>query len=149
VLLGGRITRMLRAITRVIRLPYSLRCLFALITLCALWVGWQTSIVRERQALLNLVQDSGGGAYDLVSTGSASSPPASISFFRKLIGDRVMGAIMLPESLSERRDQIARAFPEADVWPQELFLPADFEYKSTMPMNYSLDTFVERPAGHP
>jgi transcription-repair coupling factor (superfamily II helicase) len=72
---------MLRAIKRVARLRYSLRCLFAAVTLCALWLGWQTSMVRERRTLLAHLRGSGDDIIDedtfLARYGKAGLPAQS------------------------------------------------------------------------
>jgi len=143
---------MFTAAARIIRLRYSLRCLFVALTLCALWIGWQTNIVRQRQALLRLVRDAGGvvaDEYPVQTGGTACAAPPSASLFRGLIGDQAVGTIGVPDSLTDEYDRIARAFPEAAVLPlmSEIPFNTPSSFGSLPGSNYSLDTFVERPSG--
>ena len=93
-----------------VRRSFSLRSLFVLVTVLCVWLGWDMSIIRERQRLWRLVNEKGG--YTLTS-----DPFENISTIRRLLGDRGRHIFAVPaEYFSEdATDHIRQMFPEAEV----------------------------------
>jgi hypothetical protein len=94
---------------------FSLRTLFAVTTVCAIWLGWQLSIVRERAALSRLAQEQGA----LVHLKRPGDPnPASIPLGRALLGDVTVQCINVPTgTITEAEfDRLCGKFPEAIVF---------------------------------
>jgi hypothetical protein len=100
-------------------LRFSLRTLLVAITVVCVWLGWEVSIVRERQAFLRLVAER-GGSYSFVADYSpfeaADRMPKELSYLRRMLRDELVGSIVLPVNTSaEEIAEIRRVFPEAVV----------------------------------
>jgi hypothetical protein len=117
---------------------FSLRTMFVVVTAIGCWLGYQVSIVGQRKALLAPIEEmsdiketSGSVQSDFGyisaesewgelllchSQGAAaahrSSVLASVSWFRRLLGDRPIACVLAP---TRNSDAISRAFPEAAV----------------------------------
>ena len=101
---------------------FSLRWLFVLVTLLAIWLGWQVSIVRERNHLRTTAADAAGSNWNafnrawndhIVSSGIRGY---NISWVRRLLGDESTRMICLPPTMtSEQVAEFKRSFPEAFI----------------------------------
>jgi hypothetical protein len=88
---------------------FSLRTLFVVITVVAVWLGWQASIVHERKALL------AHGKASRVWEPFYSNKPLPWSI-RTLMGDVPVQHIeMFSDPSPEYRSRIEKAFPEATI----------------------------------
>src|SRR5581483_3744764 len=110
------------------RFQFSLRTLLIVVTLLAIpcgWLGWQAKIVRDRKATWARISKSGGHDSALWSlTTSQREPdrrgtgyPKTVSWIRRLLGDRPVNGIILPDTLPpDDVEQILKIFPEAEMW---------------------------------
>ena len=105
------------------RFAFSLRMLFVVMTMFGCWLGWQLAIVRHRVAEIQRMKSSGGKVLSSVPFYASSMfsrwpldhfETPNISRFRRLLGDRPVGAIQLPSiDLDESECQsIRKTFPE-------------------------------------
>ncbi len=124
-------------------LRFSLRTLFALVTVVALalgWLMWQRQIVRERQTMRDWLWSE--GAYVVVDAASPrhyvqftsafnhrptvlapkltrirtqSQPRTLLPPVRRWFGDEYVDGICLTEDLTARHDEIEKMFPESIV----------------------------------
>ena len=99
---------------------FSLRMLFAAITLFAIWLGWQMSVVRERKNMRAVLEAACGPddkPYNQVwnnSIISAGIRPYQLPWFRKILGDELVPIICLPPATTlEQRERFKQDFPEA------------------------------------
>jgi hypothetical protein len=103
---------------------YSLQTLFVLVTVFAVWLGWEQHIVRARR-LLKTATESGGGrvfSYDPEYPLNAKVP--TIPIWRTWCEDVVIDEIALTEGTdSDEQQRIQSWFPEARVCRME---PARF-----------------------
>ena len=106
------------------RFRFSLRTMFVLLTVCAVWLGWELKFVRERQAWVQansaLIRPA-----EPVAVGSAMGMFAySIAtkhyfpFWRRWLGDAPVPSIVFPagDGAGTSREDVKRLFPEADLW---------------------------------
>ncbi len=105
---------------------FSLRTLLVLMTVLCCWLAWESSIVRQRKALLAEMRAS--GAFNITPARNwnppplppAASPPAlprraSISWVRRCLGDEAIQYVWyfnVPPNVDMARVQ--RAFPETE-----------------------------------
>ncbi|HEY2839245.1 MAG TPA: hypothetical protein VGJ26_08860 [Pirellulales bacterium] len=97
--------------------------MFIVMTVLAIWLGWQANAVHERKRLLELIQEQGGSASGLMRGEDAYSYAAFIRLkesrpwlLRRWLGDWDVRTIDLPASMpAEMVDRIARAFPAASI----------------------------------
>ena len=104
--------------TRGRRLQFGLGTMLVVVTIFALWLGWEVRFIRERQAFLQWIksQEPTGG---FVIRSSWSGAPAPIPFWRRWLGDEPENLIELPAgSMPADRDQAKALFPEAVVKPE-------------------------------
>ena len=103
-------------------LRFSLRGLLIVVTLVAVWLGWNVHVVRQRKAALAELRSSGKllAAYSVAMMGEMQvtrlSSEVQVTFVRKLLGDDPMAFIYFSPSapISDlRRAKVL--FPEADV----------------------------------
>ena len=96
------------------RLRFSLRTVFLLTALLALWLGWQAAIVRERKAVIALTKQDGGLIF--AAGYSEWSRGIKVPLVRRLMGDRGVETIMIsPASAPSHEARARRAFPHAHV----------------------------------
>lgn len=102
-------------------LCFSLSLVMAAAALGLGWLSWQSSIVARRLALLTRIE-SEGGSYCSFGHQPIPGPPEfsldvrgfeiiRVSFVRRLLGDRAIHCINLPQRFAGR-DQVTAAFPE-------------------------------------
>jgi hypothetical protein len=126
---------------------YSLRGLFVAITLFGCWLGWVSSVVRERQAVLReLRADS---KFQIVAADEwarrypAGAPPqdqAAIPITRRWLGDEAIQEIWRYDGFPDAdRERLTRVFPEAEL--REMY------YEPCHPGCFPSGTLVETPAG--
>jgi hypothetical protein len=104
-------------------LRFSLRALLAVMTLLCLWLGWETSIVRERQRLQakgregTAVQFFQKSFTPWANRGKGGDPQVPI--WRRWLGDRHIYFIFAdgshPEFPQWDLDRLKQLFPEATV----------------------------------
>jgi hypothetical protein len=99
------------------------------------YIGWQTRLVRERRALLELIVHDGGGYYYFVGESTCWSLPKggklkpegthrlsdgneqAPSLVRQWLGDDFVYVILLPKSVpTTDATRIVQVFPEAHVF---------------------------------
>lgn len=132
---------------------FSLRTLLVVVTLMGVWLGWVTSVVRERRAALQEIRanpayfittaETWAQRYPPASTPSPwVQPPARISLVRTWLGDEAIQDIAYswyPAPTPAELDRWKRIFPEADVRE----LPAEPCHPGCFPRG----TLVETPDG--
>ena len=83
---------------------FGLRTLFVVMTLVAVWLGWQASIVRERNALI-----AEGWLWPFESKDQVWS-------IRELMGDKRYRVMILKDGMSaEQFARTQKVFPESQV----------------------------------
>ncbi|HEY1601352.1 MAG TPA: hypothetical protein VGG64_17250 [Pirellulales bacterium] len=100
---------------------FGLSTLFVLVTVLAVWLGWELHIVRERQAIRQRIAESGGRVYPseqseskLLLTSLGMVTECRIPVWREWLGDEPVGFVRLKTSASYAELKKARlAFPEA------------------------------------
>jgi hypothetical protein len=99
-----------------LRIRFSLRMLFVVVTAFGIWMGWQVHIVHERKHWRRVIMSHGGSFIDFV----ADQPPhnnktTELPWFRRLLGDRAIESLWLyPGCSEEDKTTIEELFPEAD-----------------------------------
>ena len=99
-----------------LRFRYSLRTLFILLTIVAAWLGWQVHIVQVRKTWLVHIDSHNGNwsAWDYDNL----APPFELPWYRRLLGDQLIGKIMLYEDCTEEdAAKIRKEFPESEIDP--------------------------------
>ncbi|MDX1947532.1 MAG: Hint domain-containing protein [Pirellulaceae bacterium] len=132
-------------------LRFNLRTLLVGLTLLCCWLGWETSIVRSRRALLREI--AGNAAFRVVlardwaryfPAGSPAAEPTRVFILRQWLGDEAVQSIEYSPhypGYSERlRQRLARSFPEADMHEGPLYEPCH-------PGCFPRGTLVETPTG--
>ncbi|HEY1599862.1 MAG TPA: hypothetical protein VGG64_09690 [Pirellulales bacterium] len=113
---------------------FGLGTMFVLVTLFAVWLGWQINVVRERQAVRVFIEEQGGIARSLQDWRPMRYPPGyvgprqgaippkiSLPFWRHWMGDEPVAEILWPAGSPESKMEYAAAvFPEA---ARILFMP--------------------------
>ena len=105
---------------------FSLRTLFAAVTIFAVWLGWQARIVHERNALRTAVELAASDSFEpyvVVATRDDgvtvrmwdfkwSKNP--IPWYRRMLGDEPVGTLGVPNGWTASEVQrLKEAFPEA------------------------------------
>jgi hypothetical protein len=98
---------------------FGLRTLFVVVTLLCCYLAWETSVVRQRRAMLQELRAKGG--VQIVTAQMAQPSPvtpraARIPLVRRVLGDEAIQEIWLswyPAVSAEERDRMAKVFPEA------------------------------------
>ena len=101
---------------------FNLRTFLAAVGAVCLWLGWNVSVVRERNYLRGwIVEHHGGINFDGRDGGTWKKEQqrndAALSWLRRLLGDRAAVIVAFPTkcvSLAEI-ERVERAFPEAYV----------------------------------
>jgi len=111
---------MMRALPRRRWFQFSLRTMFVVVTVFAVWLGWQLKIVNERQAFLLWVENT-GGVYGPVVANSGHQDQPQIQFWRIWLGD--FGVIVIGlgkqfENDQGKAEEARQLFPEADIYPE-------------------------------
>ena len=130
------------------RLQFSLGALLLLVTVFAVWLGWELHFVRERQAVVELAAECGGNAVTCAEMealceeqGATVYKPAVIPFWRHWLGDAAVEAFRVPSDAPKQLlDRVAQAFPESQVWQFDRDSPLD-------PRLFKLLRRVERDRG--
>ena len=87
---------------------FNLRIALMLVTLLCAWLGWQLSLVRERNATLDAVRESRG----LIFYHDRSELP----LFRQWMGDTGADWIMVPPNVPrDLQARIVKAFPQVQL----------------------------------
>ncbi len=129
-------------------LRFSLRGLLVIITGLCLWLGWETNVVRGRNALKAEMQKKGTVHFTTAAEHTAimtnagfGAFPTRISFVRQILGDEAIQTIWFYEGYPDKVDvaRLEKAFPEAEV--QEI-LP-----EPCHPGCFPAGTLVETPHG--
>lgn len=105
---------------------FSLRTMFVVVTLFCCWLGWQTSVVRQRRAFIAELKTKPAfqvtPARDwkpMYPPGVPSRPAAKVSLVRAMLGDEAIQEIWVTpymEGYTEAdRSRVAKILPEADV----------------------------------
>src|SRR5262245_59077071 len=107
-------------------LRFSLRTAFLVVTLLAVWLAWNVNVVLQRRAMRNWIERIGGRAaiagqpayfsgetYHPWLWREADEPRWKINFWRRIMGDQPIRAVVLPPSI-ERSDvhRVQKLFPE-------------------------------------
>lgn len=104
-----------------------MRTLFVVVTVFAVWLGWELSYIHQRKSMLSAVREGGGTvdpawfwhAFNNNVTHGRRQPElklAQISIIRLWLGDVAIGHLELPYDYDERElRRFQRAFPEAEV----------------------------------
>ena len=103
---------------------FSLRTLLVVMTALCCWLGWESSVVRGRKAVLREIKNN--PAYNVTTASQYSArfgygPPigkvATIPFIRRWLGDEPVQDILVVEHFQgyseEQLARLKRAFPEA------------------------------------
>lgn len=135
-------------------LSFSLRTMFIVVTAICCWLGWESSVVRGRQALLKELRSKPSVEVTSASQWSASHPPGavpppdrreSVSFLRRWLGDEAIveiGYSQHYQSLSaEELQRVAKVLPEARLY--ELHIPLEPCHPGCFPRG----TLVDTPSG--
>jgi hypothetical protein len=108
----------------------SLRTIFVLVTILCCWLGWELSIVKQRQALLKDLRTKGGYSITTAELIRKNNPTATalanVPLRRRLLGDEAIQEIgySWPVPTKEELARISKTFPEAKVHEsQVLFEP--------------------------
>jgi hypothetical protein len=126
---------------------FSLRTIFLLVTLLCCWLGWESSIVHRRRAVLREFGAGHGYQFNTASDYVKRYPPnaknlsvAQVSFVRRLLGDEAIQEIWYSHTRSETDlKRLAEAFPEATI--QEIPL------EPCHPGCFPRGTLVDTPQG--
>jgi hypothetical protein len=102
---------------RWLSLQFSLRTLFIVVTLFAIWLGWQLQRIKARKDAIERIESNGGIVQVGPSFTFTNQPPPEISWFRVLLGDQAVTTIGMPDQFSTReRERICSQFPEATCY---------------------------------
>jgi hypothetical protein len=97
--------------------------MFILVTVVAVWLGWELTFIRERQVFIKTLRDGGGQCLiasdpEFLKTGLATP---TIPFWRRWLGDEAV-ALVVPRDLMTEADEgktrkffkrARRLFPES------------------------------------
>jgi len=90
------------------------------VTLLCLWLGWETSIVRERKFLLNKARRLDG--FIILVPPKVYAPPEraiTVPYIREWLSDESVNLVFFNPEQTENRDllkRMERAFPEAQFF---------------------------------
>ena len=123
--------------SRRFRFAFGLRTFLLVIAAFAVWLGWNTAIVRQRTAMRDQIRHSGGyvildnaveGPLDeqgreIIGSQAFdfSGGDSQIHFVRRLLGDERVLLIQVTDK--SRLDEIKRVFPESVVVVYDLPIP--------------------------
>src|SRR5262245_2775297 len=87
---------------------FSLKGLLIFVTIFCGWLGWQVHTVRSRLAWRHTIEERGG--YCVLMN---SSDGSQLPWFRRMLGDEDVGAVILyPNCSEEEKIRIESEFPE-------------------------------------
>jgi hypothetical protein len=89
---------------------FPLTYLFLLTTLVAIWLAWELSFIRERQTWVREHEAA------LEPDPANTARVASIPWWRRLLGDEAVPAIMDVDWPDQERARVEKLFPEAVIW---------------------------------
>jgi hypothetical protein len=95
--------------------------MFVVVTVFAVWLGWELKFIRDRRAFLAAMDDlrtsETQDAIGMFISGTwLTTPGTSLPFWRRWLGDEPQTIIILPRTSSEGdRETAVRLFPEAQV----------------------------------
>ncbi len=94
-------------------LRFRLRTLLVLVTLVAIWLGWNVNQLRKRDQMLRYLTSQGA----VIQKGGPTKPWKSMPFAWSLLGAEPVSAIQLPNHKFSDVDlpHIETWFPEADI----------------------------------
>src|SRR5258708_29393721 len=92
------------------RFQFRLRKVFVVVTLLAVWMGWQAHIVRHRKEMLDWMI---ARQWAVVELGPDQSP--SLPWHRRLMGDRELSIVVTGHGTPEDQQEVQAAFPEARI----------------------------------
>jgi hypothetical protein len=103
---------------------YSLRTMFVVVTLFALWLGWELKFIRDRRSFLKsmdemreaeMAQTANGLTVAFIGTIVRISD-RGIPFWRRWLGDEAQALMTLPQSSTDAdMENAKRLFPEATI----------------------------------
>ncbi|MEX2174158.1 MAG: hypothetical protein WD872_07335 [Pirellulaceae bacterium] len=105
---------------------FSLRTLFVVMTLLCCWLGWESSVVRRRQALRRELQENATFQFTTAAQwvgryppGSPVPPVATIPLVRRWLGDEAIQEVWFIrhyQGFDERQlARVTEVFPEAEL----------------------------------
>jgi hypothetical protein len=95
---------------------FSLTTMLVVITVIAVWLGWNLSRVRQREATIVFLKNSGMSvAYP--TTAALQIPPwKHLPFGWRILGAKPVRTVYLPQQFKEvDREQVRGLFPEAAI----------------------------------
>jgi hypothetical protein len=98
---------------------FGLRTLFIVVTVLCCYLAWETSVVRQRQAVLKELRAKGRVQIVTAQRAQLSLPNsrvAQVSLVRRLLRDEAIQGIWFgwyPAAPQEERERLAKVFPEA------------------------------------
>ena len=92
------------------RFQFRLRTVFVVVTLLAVWMGWQAHIVRHRKEMLDWMI---ARQWAVVELGPDQSP--SLPWHRRLMGDRELSIVIPDHGTHENQQEVQAAFPKARI----------------------------------
>jgi hypothetical protein len=100
--------------------------MFLMVTVLAVWLGWELKFIRERRDFLALLDryrmaeiEAARGRAVSTAVLTPSYEDAIVPFWRRWLGDEAQSVILLPGNTSETHLQQARSlFPEAKYFAQ-------------------------------
>jgi hypothetical protein len=117
---------------------FSIGTMLLLVTVFAVWLGWELKVVRDRQAMRRWIEErEGGKLYDVSGHGTilrsltlyvakeykkGPRPDDSpeLPWARRLLGDEVVSTVYLPfDATPEERANVAHAFAESSIYEWE------------------------------
>jgi hypothetical protein len=107
---------------------FSLGTLFVVVTVFALWLGWQAKIVRDRKNFLMMLNDYEAAQIENLPPGSPVSiainypsfEEPTLPFWRHWMGDKARGVILLPVNATDEHLRMARElFPEVKYFGKD------------------------------
>ena len=103
------------------RFQFGLGTMFVMVTVVAVWLGWELTFVRERRTALEWLKKNGGFVVSVAETKNNQVPPPEpvneIPIWRRWLGDEAMYFVVPPDNATEDDlSRFQRLFPEA-VWP--------------------------------
>ena len=102
-------------------LTFSLRTMFVVVTVFAVWLGWELKYVRDRKAALDLLTQSGGTTVIYGTLSNPVSLPVPIPWWRRLLGDEGIPYLLFPATWTDEEcNHAIQLFPEARPYPRPL-----------------------------
>jgi hypothetical protein len=104
-------------------LQFGLRTMLVIVTLFAIWLGWELKYIRDRKEAKIWLLENGG--YCVPEHLDRHIFGSSISFWRNLLGDAAIEEVVFGrDTPSSEQSRFAQLFPEAEV-NQTNFVPLE------------------------